>query len=288
MGHNLLLSQAFWWESLWRWDLGHNLLLSQAFWWESLWRWDLGHNLLLSQAFQWESVWLWDLRHNLFLSHAFRWESLWRWDLGFCGALGYQGASFSKRFFLFLNLGYHGALLKLSWILYHDGIRAITEPFSHFHKFFSHDGIQDIAEPFSHFHGFFLMMGSRLSRSLSHTFTDFFSWWNSGYHGAFPTLSFHDGTSAITEPSHTFFSRWNFGYHGAFSRTFLFIRWNFARHTFWGKTLFIYITKNIYIGSASLKTLPIDLEPPLQGKEYNPPYSKLSAKFKCFCSWNHL
>jgi hypothetical protein len=26
----------------------------------------------------------------------------------------------------------------------------------------------------------------------------------------------------------------------------------------WGKTLFIYITKSIYIGSASLKTLPLD------------------------------
>jgi hypothetical protein len=46
----------------------------------------------------------------------------------------------------------------------------------------------------------------------------------------------------------------------------------------WGKTLFIYITKSIYIGSTSLKTLPLDLEPPLQGKEYDPPYSKVIAK----------
>jgi hypothetical protein len=43
--------------------------------------------------------------------------------------------------------------------------------------------------------------------------------------------------------------------------------------TIWGKTLFIYITKSIYIGTISLKTLPLDLEPPLQGKEYGPPYS---------------
>jgi hypothetical protein len=43
--------------------------------------------------------------------------------------------------------------------------------------------------------------------------------------------------------------------------------------TICGKTLFIYITKSIYIGSTSLKTLPLDLEPPLQGKEYSPPYS---------------
>jgi hypothetical protein len=46
----------------------------------------------------------------------------------------------------------------------------------------------------------------------------------------------------------------------------------------WGKNLFIYITKSIYIGSASLKTLPLDLEPPLQVKEYDPTYSKVIAK----------
>jgi hypothetical protein len=27
------------------------------------------------------------------------------------------------------------------------------------------------------------------------------------------------------------------------------------------------------MGSSSLKTLPLDLEPPLQGKEHGPPYS---------------
>jgi hypothetical protein len=43
--------------------------------------------------------------------------------------------------------------------------------------------------------------------------------------------------------------------------------------TIWGKPLFIYITKSIYIGFASLKTLPLDLEPPLQGKEFGSPYS---------------
>jgi hypothetical protein len=50
--------------------------------------------------------------------------------------------------------------------------------------------------------------------------------------------------------------------------------------TIWGKTLFIYIIKSIYIGSAPLKTLPLDLEPPLQGKEYSPPYSNGIAKKK--------
>jgi hypothetical protein len=57
-----------------------------------------------------------------------------------------------------------------------------------------------------------------------------------------------------------------------------------------GETLFIYITKSIYIGSASLKTLPLDLEPPLQGKEYSTPYCNEIAekKAKVFCSQNHL
>jgi hypothetical protein len=41
-----------------------------------------------------------------------------------------------------------------------------------------------------------------------------------------------------------------------------------------------YITKSIYIGSASLKTLPLDLEPPLQGKEYGPSYCKAATKKK--------
>jgi hypothetical protein len=50
--------------------------------------------------------------------------------------------------------------------------------------------------------------------------------------------------------------------------------------TIWGKTLFIYITKSIYIGSASLKTLPLDLELPLRGKEYGPPYSNEIAEKK--------
>jgi hypothetical protein len=43
---------------------------------------------------------------------------------------------------------------------------------------------------------------------------------------------------------------------------------------------YIYITKSIYIGSASLKTLPLDLEPPLQGKEYGPPYSNATKQVK--------
>jgi hypothetical protein len=54
----------------------------------------------------------------------------------------------------------------------------------------------------------------------------------------------------------------------------------FTKLTNWGKILFIYITKSIYIGSASLKTLPLDLETPLQGKEYGPSYCNETAERK--------
>jgi hypothetical protein len=42
----------------------------------------------------------------------------------------------------------------------------------------------------------------------------------------------------------------------------------------------IYITKSIYIGPTSLKTLPLDLETPLQGKDYGPPYSNATKRRK--------
>jgi hypothetical protein len=114
-------------------------------------------------------------------------------------------------------------------------------------------------------------------------------------------LFFHDGILAIRKPfSRTFlFSRWNFGYQEAFLTNFSFFTmefWlsgslshelsfftmEFCKYAIWGKTLFIYIyiTKSIYIGSASLKTLPLDLEPPLQEKEYGPPYSNATKKIK--------
>jgi hypothetical protein len=113
---------------------------------------------------------------------------------------------------------------------------------------------------------------SRLSRSV---FTNFsFTRWNLGYHGTFSQIFLsHDGISAITEPFHELF------FHTMES----------TKCTIWGKTLFIYITKSIYIGSASLKTLPLDLEPPLQGKEYSPPYSNGIVKRKqMFFLRNHL
>jgi hypothetical protein len=63
---------------------------------------------------------------------------------------------------------------------------------------------------------------------------------------------------------------------------FFFHTMEFSKCTIWGKTLFIYITKSIYIGSALLKTLPLDLEPPFQGKEYDPSYCNEIAERKAY------
>jgi hypothetical protein len=116
-----------------------------------------------------------------------------------------------------------------------------------------------------------------LSRSLSHELFFFF----------------HDGTLAITKP----FSRTFFFFHDGtlaitkpFSRTFFFFHDGTLGIRDLGEDSFhIYITKSIYIGSASLKTLPLDLELPLQGKEYGPFYSNTTKKRKAdVFSRNHL
>jgi hypothetical protein len=56
------------------------------------------------------------------------------------------------------------------------------------------------------------------------------------------------------------FTQWNLGYPEPFHE-FFFHTMESTKCMIWGKTLFIYITKSIYIGSSSLKTLPLDLEP---------------------------
>jgi hypothetical protein len=149
-----------------------------------------------------------------------------------------------------------------------------------------------------------LWMGFRLSRSLFHKLF-FFSQWNSGYQEALHTnfFFFHDGILAIKESftrtfsfftmefwlsgslSHDFFSFFTMGFWLSGSllhELFSFFTMGFSRCTIWGKFLFIYIyiIKSIYIGSASLKTLPLDLDPHLQGKEYGPPYSNASKRRK--------
>jgi hypothetical protein len=116
-----------------------------------------------------------------------------------------------------------------------------------------------------------------LLRSLSHELFSFFTmelWYQEAFHMNF-----------------FLFSRWNSGYQEAFlTNFFLFSRWNSRDARFGGKLFsHIYITKSIYIGSASLKTLPLSLEPPLQGKEYGPPYSNATKKIKAIVfSRNHL
>jgi hypothetical protein len=144
-------------------------------------------------------------------------------ELSFCQWNLGYHEAFLMIFFTRWNLGYHGAFPRIFHA--HGGISAIMEPFSRI--FLSHGGISAITEPF---HEFFLhMVESRLSWSL---FTNFsFTWWNLDYNRAFSRI---------------------FVSHGGIHKM----------HNL-GKTLFIYITKSIYIGSASLKTLPLDLNHPL-------------------------
>jgi hypothetical protein len=110
----------------------------------------------------------------------------------------------------------------------------------------------------------FFTMELWLSRSLSHELFSFFTmkFWLSQSLSHELFFFFYDGILAITKP---------------FSRTFFHDGILEIRDL--GEDSFhIYITKSIYIGSASLKTLPLDLEPPLQGKEYGPSYSNATRK----------
>jgi hypothetical protein len=140
------------------------------------------------------------------VSGLFRWESLDGWNF----------------------LGHNLLLSQASF--FHDGILAITKPFSRTFFFF-HDGILAITKPFSRTFSFFTME-FWLSRSLSHELF-LFSRWNSGYHEAFLTnfLFFHDGILAITKP---------------FSRTFSFFTMEF-RDTRFGGRLFSYIYHKEYL-----------------------------------------
>jgi hypothetical protein len=112
---------------------------------------------------------------------------------------------------------------------------------------------------------FFLMMELWLSRSLSHELFFFMmELWLSR------SLS-HE----------LFFFMMELWYQGAFHTNFSFFHDGIHKMRDLGEDSFhIYVTKSIYIGSASLKTLPLDLEPPFQGKEYGPPYSNATTKKK--------
>jgi hypothetical protein len=155
-------------------------LLSPAFRWESLQQWDLGHNLLLSLAFRWESL-EWRNRPQLILVSGLL--------VGIPSTVEIRlsrsrrlSRSLSRTFcFTQWNSGYHVAFHEL--FLSHNGILAITEPFTNFffhtmefcyhvafHELFlSGNGILTIMEPFTNF--FFHTMEFWLSRSLSRTFS---------------------------------------------------------------------------------------------------------------------
>jgi hypothetical protein len=121
--------------------------------------------------------------------------------------------------------------------------------------FFFYDGILAIKEPFSRT---FLFYDGILA--IKEPFTR--------------TFLFPDGILAIKEP---------------FSRTFLFYDGIHKMCDLGEDSFHTYIRKSIYIGSASLKTLPLDLEPPLQGKEYSPSYCNAATKKKSnVFSRNHL
>jgi hypothetical protein len=140
----------------------------------------------------------------------------------------------------------------------------------------------------------FFTMEFWLSRSLSHELFSFFTmefWLSRSLSRTF--FFFHDGILAITKAFSRTFSFFHDGILAItkpFSRTFFFFHDGILEIYDLGEDSFhIYITKSIYIGSASLKTLPLDLEAPLQGKEYGPSYSNATRKSKTiFFSRNHL
>jgi hypothetical protein len=125
----------------------------------------LGHNLLLSQAFRWESLRGWDFRpqlivvsrllggnpfvdgilgHNLLLSRAF--------SVGIPSWMGFRlsRSLFSQPVTLFTMEFWlsESPSHELFFFFFHDGILAIKKHFSRTFFFF-HDGILAIRKPFS-------------------------------------------------------------------------------------------------------------------------------------------
>jgi hypothetical protein len=201
----------------------------------------LGHNLLLSQASRWESLDGWDFGYQeaLFTNSFF----FSRWNFGYHGAL-------HANFFLFSrwNFGYHGALHANFFLFFTMEFRLSRSP-SHELFFFFHDGILAMKEPF--------------------TRNFLFSRWNSGYQGAFHT-------------NFSFFAM-EFWLSGSLSHEIFFFHdgildTKYETCNLGEDSFHLYIGKSIYTGSALLKTLPLDLEPPLQGKEYGPSYSRTTIK----------
>jgi hypothetical protein len=106
-----------------------------------------------------------------------------------------------------------------------------------------------------------------ISRSL---FTNFsFSRWNSGYQEAFSqTFLFHDGILAIRKPFHElFFFTMEFWLSRSVSHNIIHKMQELGEDT-------LHIYRKEYLHMIRLvKNLALDLEPPLQEKEYGPSYS---------------
>jgi hypothetical protein len=119
--------------------LGHNLLLSQAFF----------HNFIYQEAFLTNFFFFYDgiLAVTKPFSQSFSFFTMEFW----------LSRSLSHNLFLFSrwNSGYHEAFLT-NFFFFHDGILAIMKPFSRTFFFF-HDGILAITEPFSQSFFFFAM-----------------------------------------------------------------------------------------------------------------------------------
>jgi hypothetical protein len=131
-----------------------------------------------------------------------------------------------------------------------------------------------------------LTVGFRLSRSLRLSQSPFtynsgyhgaffanfsFSRWNFGYHGVFSwTFLSYNGISTITEPFHElFFLTMEFRLSRSLFMNFSFLRWNFGYHRAFSHDE---IHDMHELGEDSFHIY--HKESPLQGKEYDPPYSK--------------
>jgi hypothetical protein len=167
--------------------LGHNLLLSQAFRWESLDGWDFGYQGAFYTNFSFFTMEFWlsrSLSHELFFFHdgilaikePFTRTFLFsRWNSGYQGAFHTNFSFFSMEFWLSRSLSH-------DLFFFHDGILAIKEPFTRTFSFFTMEF--RLSGSLSHELFLFFTMELWLSRSLSHELF----------------LFFYDGTLAITKP----------------------------------------------------------------------------------------
>jgi hypothetical protein len=233
------------------------VVVSGLFRWESLNGWDfLGHNLLLSQA----SFFTMEFRLSRSLSHEL--FSFFTMELWLSRSLSYELSFFTMEFWLSRSLSHELSFFTMEFWL--------SRSLSHELSFFTMEFwlLRSLSYELS-----FFTMEFWLSRSLSHELSFF-------------TMEFWLLRSLSHELS---FSRWNSGYHEAFLTNFFFHDGILKIRDLGEDSFYTYITKSIYIGSSSLKTLPLDLEPPLQGKEYSPSYSNTTMKRKAnVFSRNHL